>query len=284
MGVGVFVLGMHRSGTSAATRLANLLGIPTCVEDDFFAAQPDNPRGHWESRSLTTFNERLLNALGCDWSCPPILESGWESAPSLSSLAAEGKALFEQVTPTEDWVWKDPRNCVTLPFWFESLAARPVAVLVHRNPLSIAASLHARDGLPKRAALALWERYLRSVLSALAGIPTALMRYDELVDDPVTWCVSLRDFLDGAGLATTSPEKSEIRAFVAEELRHTCYTSGDFSADPEVTEPQRALFQALEELGNSGGDFVPPELPPESASTEALLAERRKIHLQVAEL
>ena len=56
---GVFVVGMHRSGTSAAARLVNLLGIPTCVEEDLLLKTEDNPRGYWESATLTGLNDRL---------------------------------------------------------------------------------------------------------------------------------------------------------------------------------------------------------------------------------
>ena len=73
--VGVFVLGMHRSGTSAATRLVNLLGLPTCIEDDMFPPSFDNPKRNWESMSLTAFNDRVLETLGCDWSCPVAVET-----------------------------------------------------------------------------------------------------------------------------------------------------------------------------------------------------------------
>ena len=40
---GVFVLGMHRSGTSAAARLVNLLGVPTCVEEDLLRTTRGQP-------------------------------------------------------------------------------------------------------------------------------------------------------------------------------------------------------------------------------------------------
>src|SRR5687768_10874208 len=110
MGLGVFVLGMHRSGTSAATRLVNLLGVPTCIDEDLSPTKADNPRGHWESESLTALNERLLDALGCDWSCPPRLEQGWENDSALEQLVAEAAVLFPTIFPTEQWVWKDPRN------------------------------------------------------------------------------------------------------------------------------------------------------------------------------
>src|SRR6478736_1890747 len=69
----VVVLGMHRSGTSVATRLAALRGLALCLPDDLLAGFPGNPRGHWESRSLLAFDERLLGELGGTWFCPPSL-------------------------------------------------------------------------------------------------------------------------------------------------------------------------------------------------------------------
>ena len=55
--VGVFVLGMHRSGTSAVTRLISLLGLGTPPEEDLVQPTDENPKGFWESESLVAFND-----------------------------------------------------------------------------------------------------------------------------------------------------------------------------------------------------------------------------------
>ncbi|MDR3648123.1 MAG: hypothetical protein P4L20_03445 [Acidimicrobiales bacterium] len=60
---GVLVLGMHRSGTSAATRLVNALGPALCAPDDMVRG-PWNPSGHCESRSLMQRNDILLRQMG----------------------------------------------------------------------------------------------------------------------------------------------------------------------------------------------------------------------------
>ena len=90
---GVFVVGMHRSGTSAAARLVNLLGIPTCVEEDLLLTTADNPRGYWESATLTGLNDRLLDALGCDWTCPVELTAGWEADLALEERGSGDAAI-----------------------------------------------------------------------------------------------------------------------------------------------------------------------------------------------
>src|SRR5438094_4158341 len=67
-----FVLGMHRSGTSAVTRVINLLGVPLNVRADWLPETPqDNPRGFWESASLLEVNDAILATFGGTWMEPP---------------------------------------------------------------------------------------------------------------------------------------------------------------------------------------------------------------------
>jgi hypothetical protein len=266
---GVFVLGMHRSGTSAVARLVNLLGIPTCVDEDLLPTTEDNPKGFWESASLAALNDRLLLELGSDWACPPARE------------AAETVA---RVLPAGRWVWKDPRNCVTLPFWLAFLETEAVAVLVHRNPLEIAASLGTRDGFGTFYSLALWERSLRAGLGALSGLPVLVTTYEDILGSPLEWCAGVRSFLDGLGVPTSAPAEDEALAFVDGGLRHSESTADDLDADDAVTPPQRALFDALEGLVGAHEALPAVELPPESPLTEALLAARRQALAERREL
>ena len=274
---GVFVLGMHRSGTSSVARLVNLLGVPTCVDEDLLRTTEHNPRGYWESAALTAFNERLLDLLGCDWASPPALAAGWERDDSLARARSEAADLFPTVFPTEQWVWKDPRNCVTFAFWAGSLAdLQPVVVLVHRHPLEIAASLRARDGFGALYSLALWERYLRACVGSLVGLPTLVTDYESLVSDPLAWSERTRAFLDGAGVATGHLRAEDALAFVDPGLRHAAFTADDLRDDPAPSEPQRLLFDALEELCGVHERLPEIALPEETPTTEALLGERRR--------
>ena len=68
---GVMVVGMHRSGTSAVTRVINLLGVPLGRADDIYSAE-DNPSGHWESRQLCAVDNLILRVFGgFDMAMPP---------------------------------------------------------------------------------------------------------------------------------------------------------------------------------------------------------------------
>jgi hypothetical protein len=278
MDIGVFVLGMHRSGTSAATRLINILGLRAPVEGDLLPPDVGNPAGYWESSSLVEFNDRLLEALGSDMSCPAAFSPGWERDPRLDAFYSQAAKLFAHVFPAPPWVFKDPRNCITFPFWVRALAIEPVVILMLRNPCEIVASYRDhwgdREGVPYL--FALWERYLRQALDHIEGRPVLIARYEDLVASPVAWCGRARELLVRSGLTVQERCDDQVMAFVDSQLRRVSFSQRDFLEHAAVTEAQRALFLTLEEMEGLHDRFVPPSLPPETATTDALLLERRR--------
>ena len=151
-------------------------------------------------------------------------------------------------------------------------------MLVNRNPLEITASAQRlRLDHDKAYGLALWERYLREGLAQIGDLPVLVVRYENVLADPVGWCAAARDFLARAGVPVREPQAEEVAAFIETDLRHTEHTRDDVFADADVSEAQRGLFEALETLDGGHDAFTAPSLPDESATTEALLAERRRV-------
>jgi hypothetical protein len=58
---------------------------------------------------------------------PPHLVDGWQLRPELDALRRSAVDTLERVFPAKKWAWKDPRNCLTLPFW-RHLVASPLVV------------------------------------------------------------------------------------------------------------------------------------------------------------
>lgn len=271
--IGVFVLGMHRAGTSATTRAVNLLGVPLAREDELAPASPNNPTGFWEVTRLTDFNNKLLYELGGSSLAPPQLEDGWAARPELQHRRRRARTLFSKAHTTGSWAWKDPRNCVLLPFWREALEVRGVVVLVHRDPAEIARSLERRQGLSAAMALATWERYLRTALAEASGLPVYVTRYRDLVEAPGAWAGELGAFLRDHGLPSEPAAGSER---VAEFIRSSKPEDGDEQRAPALSPAQRELLSTLEALAGRHDAFAAPPLPAETESTEPLLAERRR--------
>lgn len=269
----IIVLGMHRSGTSVVTRVINLLGPALCREDDLYTA-PDNPSGHWESKSLVAFNDRLLSILGGTFTAPPDMAPGWESDQRVTRLRGEAQSAFDLAHPVAACVWKDPRTCLTLPFWRQVIRDSPVVVFVHREPLEVFLSLHRRDGLGKAHCLALWEHYVRLGLHGAAGLPFISVRFDQLVADPVTTVTRLRSHLAEAGVRVPADVTEAARFVTGSQAAHR-RPGLTLSDDPDATAAQRSLLAVVDTLPQVSDCFPVPELGPESASTAELLSAIR---------
>jgi len=235
---------MHRSGTSALCAAlercgvsfgANLLKPMTGVNDD----------GFWEDADVVQLNQRLLASLGGTWfALPPSLaEVDWSGNGYADLRQAADGLLARGFGPAPLQALKDPRLCLTLPFWLAACERQelPVTVcIMSRAPLEIARSLEKRDGFPLGYGLRLCASY-RRLLAASAPPDSPQVNYEALLQDPAAVVQALSGSLPlalpGDGLAGT----------VKPELRH--YERPD---DPVLGEPdgrkidQAALEAAIE--------------------------------------
>jgi len=235
---GVLVLGMHRSGTSALTRLLNLHGA--ALGDELMPARCDNPTGFWEHSAAVAIHERLLAALGMAWDDPRLLPQGWEATePANEALVAIGELIAREFAEQPLWAIKDPRLCRFVPLWRRAMAAHGIdarVVLVTRAPGEVAASLQARDGLPTAIGNLLWGRYLVDALHGTEGMPRTLIHYGELLHD---WRTAI-DGIDAAlqlGLHRDQHVAAECDRFLSPQLRH--HAGDPDAAADALVEPLR---------------------------------------------
>ena len=188
----VTVLGMHRSGTSALTRILDLLGATLGPPDALIPPAPDNPRGFWENRPLVLVNDRILALHGGSWAAPPDLPAGWHERPTMRALHAAAGEVFDRLVaePGQVVAWKDPRSCLLQDFWQPLLAQRTDDlrhVHVLRSPDAVVGSLVRRNGLTPEHAARLWVRYVtdalgprreRSCSTSRRCTPTSRCRHD----------------------------------------------------------------------------------------------------------
>ena len=275
MKAGVFVLGAPRSGTSAVTRVVSLLGIPTADESELKPADGDNPRGYFESRDLTSLNRRLLVEIGgTPYGTAPRFPASWMDDPALDDVRQEARTLMRRVHPTAPWVWKDPRTCLTLPFWIDVADVRPIVVLVYRDPIEVAHSHAQRSDAPIPVSLGIWERYSRAALQNARDLPTFVARYESIVESPRPLATEIAAFLRRQGMDVSDPG-TELEAFVDPELRR----SRPDTATPSVRLPspeQLRLLAILDELAGAHDRLPGCELPPETDWVDGLLEAERK--------
>jgi hypothetical protein len=267
---------MHRSGTSAVTGLITMLGLHGPSADDLYRTGEWNERGNQESATLSKYNEGILRSLGGDWSAPVVLEEHWEKAPAMAKRRPRASALLNECFGQPPFVWKDPRNCLLLPFWREQITVPDAAVFVYRSPLEVAGSIKARNGYVLTHCLALWERYVRAAAANLDGIPTLVVGFDRVLNDPAEWSRELVGFLGTVGVATDDASVDRALEALDSSLRHQRPSPLPGGG---IHSSQRQILDALESAQGIHLPWSAPDLGDEPAWVEDVLAMRRELVL-----
>jgi len=255
----LFVVGMHRSGTSAVCAALEACGV--AFGEGLLAPMTRvNDRGFWEEESVVALNEELLERAGTSW---------YSVAADAAKLDYSGTAFDDCRKAARELLQadcgdgpvraiKDPRLCLTLPFWLQMCAELGIdysACSVRRHPLAIARSLEARDGLPLGYGLRLAALYERcAVLSLPPDSPQ--IDFEQLLESPAA---VLGPLLQALPLQV---DEAALQGAVDASLLH--HRGVDTSAAGPV------------ELGNTGGDEfdaqVEAEYPLEN--TLSVIADR----------
>jgi GT2 family glycosyltransferase len=249
----IVVLGMHRSGTSSVGGVLARLGAWP-GEASALLIGPDNPRGHYELAELHSACVRRLAAAGGDWKHPPA-----DAPPgAIDAFRREAAAILDTLAPRRPWFVKEPRLCLLVRDLLP-LLTRPVFVHVVRDPLEVADSLAARDGLDRDEALALWERYTRSAFAATRGWPRIVVDYGELVAAPHAVATRLHADLAALGMkGLAAPDPDAIAAWIEPGLRRHAGGERDRSI---LTASQRRLLDAIEDQSVLDLDFAEDAMP-----------------------
>lgn len=219
MSKAIFILGMHRSGTSALARVLNLLGVE--LGGRLMAAASDNERGFWEHEGAVQIHEDLLRQLGHSWCDGTPLPEGWMETEAAREAQMQLATIIDlDFLSAPLWGIKDPRMSLLFPLWLPLLKERgiePLCVVAWRNPLEVAGSLMKRDHLPQETALLCWLAYTTLSLHHALPFPTSIVSYDDLLKD---WRGSSARIASDLGLAWPQQNDAAIEEFLSPELRH----------------------------------------------------------------
>jgi hypothetical protein len=248
MSSAVVVLGFHRSGTSMTTRLLQRLGVALGPQEEMLAADPaDNARGYWEPEWMIELNEDVLVAIGGSHLAPPLMPPGWECDPRLDDLRARAAELLDRTFAGAPlWGWKDPRTCLTFPFWRSLVAERADRlsfVVCVRSPAESVTSMMARPYYPWMGAAEfgdLWLEYTGRALLETAAAPREIVFYEDLLADPVAELGRI-----AALLAVPMLDAAVLRDGVEHDLRHHVRSALDTATADELPLGARTAYLAL---------------------------------------
>ena len=184
----ILVVGMHRSGTSLVARGLHAMGVNLGPRIDT-TPHPANPHGHWEHSDIWQAQERLLIRFGREWhSSPGPLPARWLDWPDCRATIDRFVELArEELAAHGHWLVKDPRSSLLIPLWRE--VAQRVGVelrilRVIRAADDVAASLAARNAMPRELAVRIWSDHQRSIDRDTGGLPLHAVQHDEVLRHP----------------------------------------------------------------------------------------------------
>ncbi len=134
----VIIAGMHRSGTSLASRILQDSGLH--IGEDLLPGASDNKYGFFEDRVFQEFHEKVMARLGFDY-----LASQSGALKFNDDEISYANKIISSKTNLKYWGWKDPRTSLFLDQWDE-LLERPSYFFVFRPPHEVSLSLINRAG------------------------------------------------------------------------------------------------------------------------------------------
>ena len=255
------VLGMHRSGTSAATQLLALAGAH--LPDHVMPGDEHNAKGYFEPWRIAVFNDQRLRAGGGAWDDP--FSYPYAPVPEEADWSARARDLYrEEYGKARFPLLKDPRVSLLMPLWRAVLEADGLeirCVVPIRSPLAVAGSLARRDQFPPVKSVLLWTAYMLAAEAGSRDLPRAFVDYDALLAD---WRgeVARIETAHGAPLPRlTAAAAGRIDAFLSPELRHN---SGD--GDLAALGPVGAAAQRVHDWFRAAAKGQAPDREPLEAA------------------
>ena len=207
----IFIIGMHRSGTSMITGILHKCGLE--LGKNLFMHGKDNPRGHFESRRFIQINQEILIRNGGRWHSPP------KNIQFYPGMKNKMRQFINGFDPQRISGFKDPRVCLTFPLWYQAIHPEPIkAIMVVRPFLSIAQSLRERNDFSLEKGGRLTDHYVRSAFAAVNkyNVPHITAIYERFFR---YWRVELEPILKFIGLKLPVDTR-DIENFIDKSLWH----------------------------------------------------------------
>jgi len=251
----LLVLGMHRSGTSALTRVLNIAGA--ALPATLMGATTYNMTGHWESDVLFQYHETMLAEMGSVWDDWQVLNIDALPVKRRKEIAGEIQNIIEvEYGQAPLFVVKDPRICRFAPLFITALSEADIDVriaLTFRNPLEVCESLEKRDGMSRADAALLWLRHVLDAESATRNLKRTFVSYNHLLGDWKAVYEKTSDQLELADMYSIDAMEPRVGEFLSTGHRHYTRKREDVLRDPVLRDWVGAAYDALLVLARNPG-------------------------------
>lgn len=228
----LFILGAHRSGTSALAGSFHKMGV------DFGGhlipgREGENALGFFEDETVLALNDEFLQDTHRTWDDIAEWSFGSCDSPRIIQYQNElSDLLIDRFGESDLWAIKDPRICRLIPIWnrmFKRFVLEPRFVITFRHFTEVAKSLQIRNGFSFEKSACLILHHILSAEYWTRGKKRVFTSYHNLIEQPEAYLESV-----AKRLKISWPNKQtriELDSFIRKELRHH-HEIGALDSDP----------------------------------------------------
>ncbi|MDG1127004.1 MAG: glycosyltransferase [Hellea sp.] len=249
----IIIFGMHRSGTSALTRVLNFLGY--ALPQSVTGPSDGNELGHWESARISKLNDEILKRVGINWfswgNFSVDLLQAQEKKEFIEDMAAALRLDFPKPAP---FVIKDPRVCRVGELLLKALKLNeqePHIFFPLRHPMDVAQSLLKRDGMDVGNGLLLWLRYVLDAELITRKKIRIFLNYEDIVNDPIAEMKRIMEVSEVEFPLKISEVGHEIKRFISPDYKHFSTAPDTLQVDPITRNWVARAYEALRILVHS---------------------------------
>ena len=248
----IFIVGMHRSGTSALTGTLNLMGVE--LGSELMQPWADNPKGFFENNKIWKYNQKILECFGSSWDDPFLYGEDWTLKHDLSPFRPHIENLIQEEFPSAPlFAIKDPRMCILFPLWQEICAQNkiiPLCLLPFRHPMEVAQSLRKRNGFSIEQGILLWINFVLTSESVTRGFPRIFLKFDDLFTNSQGLLDSISTNFDLSFPNLYENVQPDIMSFLDRDLKHHSESKQGKTRLEIMAEKLYLLFCCASECGD----------------------------------
>lgn len=219
----IFIVGMHRSGTSSLTGALQIMGCP--LGSNLLGPFNDNPKGFFENERVWKVNQNFLEQCGSSWDDPFLSSTPCPPSPNLlEEYRQEIKQIVQEEFRDEAlFAVKDPRFCMLFPIWkniFHQLNISTPCVISLRHPFESAASLRKRNNFSMEHGILMWINHMLQAEIVTRDCPRVFTSFDNLLCDPIAELRRISQSLHLSFPKSTEECAEELTTFFDRDLRH----------------------------------------------------------------
>jgi len=214
-----FILGMHRSGTSALGGVLNIMGLEFGTELTKPSAK-ENPKGFFENVLAQQLDKYILSEYNSDWDDLYFDVRGIDKSDFEDYVLRAEEILKKEFKYFKKFAIKDPRISLLFPIWEQAcknLGYEIKIILPYRNPLEVAKSLQKRNNFSIEKGLLLWAKYVLEAEKFSRDYEHISITFSELLEEPLKTMEALADFLS---IEIEQSTIKKVYSFLDDSIKH----------------------------------------------------------------